>query len=38
MPMPPLVIDLRKTEDARDVVHRAVQSLRVPVIAPQWLH
>ncbi|MCX7403848.1 MAG: Sua5/YciO/YrdC/YwlC family protein [Planctomycetia bacterium] len=27
MPMPPLVIDLRKTEDARDVVHRAVQSL-----------
>ena len=25
--MPPLVIDLRKTEDARDVVHRAVQAL-----------
>ena len=27
MPMPPLVIDLRRSEDARDVVHRAVQSL-----------
>jgi len=25
--MPPLVIDLRRTEDARDVVHRAVQAL-----------
>ena len=25
--MPPMVIDLRRTEDARDVVHRAVQSL-----------
>lgn len=25
--MPPLVIDTRKTEDARDVVHRAVQAL-----------
>jgi protein-tyrosine phosphatase len=27
MPMPPLVIDLRRSEDARDVVHRAVQAL-----------
>jgi len=26
-PMPSLVIDLRRTEDARDVVHRAVQAL-----------
>ena len=26
-PMPPMVIDLRRTDDARDVVHRAVQSL-----------
>ena len=26
-PMPPIVIDLRKTDDARDVVHRAVQAL-----------
>lgn len=25
--MPPIVIDIRKAEDARDVVHRAVQSL-----------
>jgi protein-tyrosine phosphatase len=25
--MPPMVIDLRRTEDARDVVHRAVQAL-----------
>jgi tRNA threonylcarbamoyl adenosine modification protein (Sua5/YciO/YrdC/YwlC family) len=25
--MPPIVIDLRKTDDTRDVVHRAVQSL-----------
>jgi tRNA threonylcarbamoyl adenosine modification protein (Sua5/YciO/YrdC/YwlC family) len=25
--MPPLVIDIRKSEDARDVVHRAVQAL-----------
>jgi protein-tyrosine-phosphatase/tRNA A37 threonylcarbamoyladenosine synthetase subunit TsaC/SUA5/YrdC len=25
--MPPMVIDLRRTEDARDVVHRAVQDL-----------
>jgi protein-tyrosine phosphatase len=25
--MPPMVIDLRRTEDPRDVVHRAVQSL-----------
>ena len=25
--MPPTVIDLRRTEDARDVVHRAVQAL-----------
>ena len=25
--MPPLVIDLRRSEDARDVVHRAVQAL-----------
>jgi len=25
--MPPMVIDLRRTEDARDVVHRAVQHL-----------
>lgn len=25
--MPPLIIDLRRTEDARDVVHRAVQAL-----------
>ena len=25
--MPPMVIDLRRTEDARDVVHRAVQEL-----------
>jgi protein-tyrosine-phosphatase/tRNA A37 threonylcarbamoyladenosine synthetase subunit TsaC/SUA5/YrdC len=25
--MPPMVIDLRRTEDSRDVVHRAVQSL-----------
>ena len=27
LPMRPMVIDLRKTEDARDVVHRAVQTL-----------
>jgi len=27
LPMPPTVIDLRRTDDARDVVHRAVQSL-----------
>ena len=27
LPMPPMVIDLRRTEDARDVVHRAVQAL-----------
>jgi protein-tyrosine phosphatase len=27
LPMPPTVIDLRRTEDARDVVHRAVQAL-----------
>ena len=26
-PMPPIVIDIRKTEDRRDVVHRAVQAL-----------
>ena len=26
-PMQSLVIDLRRTEDARDVVHRAVQAL-----------
>ncbi|MFM7108938.1 MAG: Sua5/YciO/YrdC/YwlC family protein [Planctomycetaceae bacterium] len=26
-PMPPMVIDLRRAEDARDVVHRAVQAL-----------
>ena len=25
--MPPMVIDLRRSEDARDVVHRAVQAL-----------
>ncbi len=25
--MPPVVINLRKTEDSRDVVHRAVQTL-----------
>ena len=25
--MPPMVIDLRRAEDARDVVHRAVQAL-----------
>ena len=25
--MPPMVIDLRRTDDARDVVHRAVQAL-----------
>ncbi len=25
--MPPMIIDLRRTEDARDVVHRAVQAL-----------
>ena len=27
LPMPPMVIDLRRTDDARDVVHRAVQAL-----------
>lgn len=26
-PMPPMVIDLRRADDARDVVHRAVQAL-----------
>lgn len=26
-PVPPLLIDVRRTEDARDVVHRAVQAL-----------
>ena len=25
--MPPIVIDLRKADDSRDVVHRAVQTL-----------
>ena len=25
--MPPFVIDMQRTEDARDVVHRAVQAL-----------
>ena len=27
LPMPPIVIDIRNAEDARDVVHRAVQAL-----------
>ena len=27
LPMPPIVIDLRQTDDSRDVVHRAVQTL-----------
>ena len=27
LPMPPTVIDLRRSDDARDVVHRAVQAL-----------
>jgi tRNA A37 threonylcarbamoyladenosine synthetase subunit TsaC/SUA5/YrdC len=26
--MPPIVIDIRNAEDARDVVHRAVQAAR----------
>ena len=27
LPMPPVVIDVRNAEDARDVIHRAVQAL-----------
>ncbi len=27
LPMPPIIIDLRQTDDSRDVVHRAVQTL-----------